>query len=84
MAGRRPSSTEMPKRLFTILVLVSLGTLLVALGSVRFESRKELFRVADFRATFPVQKSYPVLRYVGFVCLVGGVVLLIRDVKNGR
>ncbi len=72
----------MRKKILTALVLLALGILFVVLGSVKFEDREEVFRISDFRATVPVKRSYPVLRYVGFACLGGGAILLIVAVKK--
>lgn len=72
----------MSKSVLTALVFLSLGILFIVLAQVKFENRKELFRVADFRATLPVQRKYPVLRYIGFAFLGGGAVFLIQAVKR--
>ena len=64
------------------LALAAIGILLIIAGSMKFENREEVFRVAGFRATVPTKKSYPALRYVGLALLGGGVILLVPTLKR--
>lgn len=52
--------------------LLVLGLIGVILGSIRFKSRQEVFRVGDFRATTTQEKTVPAIRYAGVGLIVAG------------
>ena len=66
----------MRAKLILALILSALGIFLTVLGGKEFKSEKEVFRVADFRATVPAKKSYPAVRHVGGALIASGVFFL--------
>lgn len=60
-------------------VLLLLGLIALIVGFVKFESREEVFRVGDFRATTTHERTIPAVRYAGVgLMLTGGVLIAIR------
>ena len=66
----------MRSKVILALVLSALGIFLTILGGKEFKSEKEVFRVADFRATVPAKKTYPAVRHVGRLLIVSGLFFL--------
>jgi len=58
------------KKLAVGLLLVGLSALI--LGSLKYTSREEVFRVGNFRATTTRQRSIPAFRYAGVGFLIAG------------
>lgn len=72
----------MRQKIIAPLFLAAIGILLIVIGSTKFKDRREVFRVADFRATVPTEKTYPVIRCIGIAVLAGGVILLVPGLKK--
>lgn len=66
----------MKLRTKTAIVLIGLGLVSFALGGLKFSSREEVFKVADFRATTTTKRTFPAFRYCGVSLIaVGGIVI---------
>jgi len=70
MSQRALLCMSVRKKLVVALLLAGLGGLI--LGSFKYSSREEVFRVGDFRATTTRERSIPVLRYAGIGFMIAG------------
>jgi len=56
----------------------------VILGSMKFESRKEVFRVGDFHATTSYERTIPGLRLAGLGFMLAGAALMAIQFRQSR
>jgi len=56
----------------------------VILGSMKFESRKEVFRGGDFRATTSHERTIPGVRLAGLGFMLAGAVLMAIQFRQSR
>ena len=64
--------------------MICLGVLLVVLGGLKFNSRTEVLRVADFRATVTAEKKLPALRYAGIALVAAGGLLIVGGYRRSH
>ena len=65
-------------------LLLLVGFVALVVGSAKFPTREEVFRVGDFRATTTHERTLPAFRYAGVgLILTGGVLIGIGLRRRG-
>ena len=62
--------------------ILLVGVVLFVVGSIRFEERRELFRVGEFGASVPVARTFPMLRYLGLAGMLAGGAIWVANCRK--